>query len=476
MGDELIADLPEALEPAQGLAHASPCLAVAAAARAHMIEPEQGGPDVPLQVGGPRDVERRLEVRRGARVVAQALGADAGVPDHHQVLALVALVADAAGQLKRARVAADCRRGLGVREVRLATAVPGLHRDQVFESGALADLDRLLVEGDCLLVQAAAPRHCAEVIKRVGGVALVVHRARFRQRFGQARRRLFVGIGAPVGHAELDQRVTRSLTIATGARRIDDAANVGHRALRLTGLRACRPTPLVDRQALRLVQRLGMQLGQRSRAVQPVQGIAHRKQRLRALACEHQVAQRLRPGVSALEMLRQLGLAFVCVGVCVFVRRALAAAFQRFGNPLMQQPAPRPADVAIDHLANLVVAEVIDPTLGLLAPQVALDERLHRVEQRRLGLAGHVQQGVEVEAPAEHRGGLEQGPQRLGHMGKSHAHGGTQAVREQPRSSAGAGFELRLALAQGLQNRNQEKRVAFGFTMQALGQAGGTEV
>ena len=116
---------------------------------------------MPLQVGGTRDVERRLEVRHGARVVAEPLGPDAGVPDHHQVLGLVALVADAAGKLERARVALDRRRGLRVREVRLAAAVVGLHRDEIGESRALADLDRLLVESDRLVVAArCSTRRC----------------------------------------------------------------------------------------------------------------------------------------------------------------------------------------------------------------------------------------------------------------------------------------------------------------------------
>ena len=210
-----------------------------------------------------------------------------------------------------------------------------------------------------------------------------------------------------------------------------------------------------------------MRLGQRDRAIQPVQGIAHREQRLRVFGGEDQVVERLRPDVRALVVFRKLGVAFV--------RCAFAAAFQGFSHRLMQQSAPRPADVAIDHLAQLVVAEVVYAALGFLAQQTALDQRLHRVEQLRLGLARHVEQGVEVEAPAEDRGGFEQRPDRFGHVREAHAHGGTQRVREQSRCAARARFQLRLALAQGLQDRHQEERIAFGFAMQALGQAGCTE-
>ncbi|OIQ74362.1 hypothetical protein GALL_439860 [mine drainage metagenome] len=160
-----------------------------------------------------------------------------------------------------------------------------------------------------------------------------------------------------------------------------------------------------------------MRLGQRDRAVEPVQGIAHREQRLRVFSGEDQIAQRPRPDVGAFVVLGELGVAFV--------RCAFAAAFQGFSHRLMQQPAPGAADVCIDHLAKLVVAEVVDAAIGFLAQQMALDERLHRVEQLRLGFVSHVEQGVEVEAPAEDRGGFEHRPDCFGHMRESHAHGST---------------------------------------------------
>ena len=56
------------------------------------------------------------------------------------------------------------------------------------------------------------------------------------------------------------------------------AANVGDSALRLPGLGARRPTLRVEREALPLVQRIRVRLGQCHRAVQPVQRITHREQ------------------------------------------------------------------------------------------------------------------------------------------------------------------------------------------------------
>jgi hypothetical protein len=61
-------------------------------------------------------------------------------------------------------------------------------------------------------------------------------------------------------------------------------------------------------------------------------------------------------------------------------------------------------------------------------------------------------------------------------MRESHTHRRTQRIREQSRASAHLWFELRLALAEGLQDRNQEERIAFGFTMQAFGQPRRAEV
>ena len=55
-------------------------------------------------------------------------------------------------------------------------------------------------------------------------------------------------------------------------------------------------------------------------------------------------------------------------------------AFQRFGHRLMQQPASRRADVDIDDLADLVVAEVVDATVRFFAQQSALHERVERID------------------------------------------------------------------------------------------------
>ncbi len=204
-------------EPVQGLLHSGPRLAVVAGAGTGMIKSEQRRTKGPLQIGGTRNVERCLEVRRGARVVAEPLGAEAGVADHHQVLGFVALVADAAGQFDRTGVARDRRHRLRVGEVRLAASVPGLHRNEIDASRALADIDRFLVEADRLVVLPGAPCDGPKVIKGVGGMVLVVHCAGLGQRFGEARARLVVLVGSTVGHAQLHQRVARLFAFTTGA-------------------------------------------------------------------------------------------------------------------------------------------------------------------------------------------------------------------------------------------------------------------
>ncbi len=106
--------------------------------------------------------------------------------------------------------------------------------------------------------------------------------------------------------------------------------------------------------------------------------------------------------------------------------------FQRFGHRLVQQAPPRAADVAVHHLAQLVVAEVVDAAFGLLAQQAPPDQRLHRVQQLRLALAADLQQRVEIEMPAQHRGRLQHRTQGLRHMGQAHAHRGAQASGSAP--------------------------------------------
>src|ERR1044071_3695872 len=172
VGDEMIEDLLEALEPAQRPRHAGERLVVVSGARAQVIEAQERGPHVPLQVGLARDFERSFEVRARPRIIGQPHVAGQRVPDHHQVLALVALVADAPRQLQRALVARDRGRRLVIVVVRLAAPVIGLHRDQVREAEALADPDCLGVKPDGLAVAAVAPRDRAQGVERIGGGAL----------------------------------------------------------------------------------------------------------------------------------------------------------------------------------------------------------------------------------------------------------------------------------------------------------------
>ncbi len=135
-------------------------------------------------------------------------------------------------------------------------------------------------------------------------MVLVVHCARLRQRFGKACGRVGVGVCAPIGHAQLDQCVTCLLAFTARAQRGDYKANVGNRTLRLSGLRAGLAAPLVECEALLRVQRLRVRLGQRDCAIQPVQGITHREQRLRLFSGEDQIVERFCPGVGALVVFR----------------------------------------------------------------------------------------------------------------------------------------------------------------------------
>ena len=87
-----------------------------------------------------------------------------------------------------------------------------------------------------------------------GGVALVFHCARLCQRLGEARARLVILVSTPIGHAQLDQCVTRFGAVAVSARRRHDALNIGNGALRLSGLRTCRTAMRVNGETLRRSQ------------------------------------------------------------------------------------------------------------------------------------------------------------------------------------------------------------------------------
>ena len=173
----LVAGQLQRFQPRQRVVQRGPGVAKPAERHLRMSPPDQRRPQVPLQVGRPRNIERGVEVRQGARVVAKPHLADAGPADHHQVLRLVAHVGDAACQLKRARKRTDRRLRLGIGEVRLATAMKSLDRHQLRQPQFFADVDRLLVVRDGQVVAAIAPGHCTQVIQRVGGMPVVTHAA-----------------------------------------------------------------------------------------------------------------------------------------------------------------------------------------------------------------------------------------------------------------------------------------------------------
>jgi hypothetical protein len=125
--------------------------------------------------------------------------------------------------------------------------------------------------------------------------------------------RLVVRVAAPVGHAQLDQRVACALAIATGTRRIQHTADIGHRGLRLSGLRACRAAAFVQCQSGAGFARLQLPLAQGHRTVQPRQRVAHREQRTRTFAGPHQVVQGLGPLLGTLVVFGQLCAVFGCL-------------------------------------------------------------------------------------------------------------------------------------------------------------------
>src|SRR6185369_1316908 len=108
----------------------------------------------------------------------------------------------------------------------------------VREREALADRDRLGVKADRFAVAAVAPRHRTQVVERVGGMALVAHRAAFGEGLREALSRALVVVGAAVGHAELDHGVARLLALAAPLGRLDHPPDVGHGAFGLPRLGA----------------------------------------------------------------------------------------------------------------------------------------------------------------------------------------------------------------------------------------------
>jgi len=232
---------------------------------------------MPLQVGGACNGECGIEIRQGARVVGQPHRAGASPADHHQVLRFIAFVADAARQIEGARERRNRGGRFGVGKMRLPPAMKSLHSDQIGQRQAFADLHRLLVMTDRQIVSAIAPGHRPQVIQRIGRMPFITHGARCLQCFVQAGNGLLVRVGAPQGHAKLNQGIPRLAVLAQRPRGINHASEVGHRALDLAGLCARLAALLVERELLRRVCRFGMGLQQGHRAIKPLQRFPHGK-------------------------------------------------------------------------------------------------------------------------------------------------------------------------------------------------------
>ena len=253
--------------------------------------------------------------------------------------------------------------------------------------------------------------------------------------------------------------------LAEGARRIDHALKIRHRAVGLPGLRACRAALLVQTKLLLTGRRFRVCLQQCHRAIEPLQRLAHREQLLRVLTCQPKIQKSLRPDVATLIVLREAGVAFV--------DPALRLQLQPFGHRPVQQHAPRRADIAVDDFTHLVVIEVVIAALLVLTQQSTLDQRFDGLQKALFRGPGECQQGFEVEAPAEHRGHLKQPPVFKRHPGQPHAHGIAQGARQRM-AVRFTGVEI--ALTHRMHDRPEEERIAVGFVVQARREIRRTEL
>ena len=224
---------------------------------------------MPLQISSPRNSQRSIEMRKGARVIGQPHMTGAGPADHHQILGFIARFANSARKGERARKRGDGRRRLRVGEIGFTPTMKRLHGNQIRQRQALADGYRLLVISERQIVASTAPGHGPEVIQSVRRVRLIGHGTRYRERLVKADTGRVVGVCASIGHAELDQRIACMGCFAQRVRGIDHASIIGHRTVNLAGLSACRAAPLVQRKLFRLRCGLRMGLQQQHGAIKP---------------------------------------------------------------------------------------------------------------------------------------------------------------------------------------------------------------
>ena len=463
MRHDLVAMQPQGLQAGQRFVQIRPGRAKLAERQLHMGASYQCRTQMPLQVGGARDDQRAIEVRQGAPIVSQPHMTGASPAYHHQVLRFIALVPDAARQVKGTRERDDRRGRFGVGEIRFPPTMKRLHGDQVRQAQTLANIHRLLVIRDRQIVTAIAPGHRPQVIQGIGRMAFITHGTRRLERLVQTDNSLLVGVGASIGHAELNQHVACMFVLAQRARRFNHVLKVGHRTLDLAGLHARHATPLVQGELLRWRCRVRMGLQQRHGAIKPLQRFAHRKQLLCVLGGQTQVKQRLGPHVAALIVLGQAGV--------VLMRCAFRVLLQPLCQCPVQQHAPGHADIPVHHLSHLVVTEIIEAAFLILTQKPTLDQRLHRVQKALLGYPGQRQQSLEIEATPEHRRHVEQRPIFMRHTGQASAHRVTQGVRQR---QAARIPDRAFAFAQRMQDRPEEERIAVSLTVQSGGEIGRT--
>lgn len=111
--------------------------------------------------------------------------------------------------------------------------MPGLYRDQVGEAVLFAKGHRLAVAGQGIDVATVAPGHGAKVVEGVGHGVGIVQLSRGGERLVKTFGRGVVGVGTPVGHAELVEQVTHPDGVIERARLLDGVAKRRHGRRRL---------------------------------------------------------------------------------------------------------------------------------------------------------------------------------------------------------------------------------------------------
>ena len=170
------------------------------------------------------------------------------------------------------------------------------------------------------------------------------------------------------------------------------------------------------------------------------------------------------PDLAALVVFRKMGIALM--------RLASGLLLKQFRHHPVQQDAPCDTDVPVHHLAHLVMAEIVEPTFGLLAQQPAPHQRIEGMQKTFFWSPRQRQQRLKVETAAQHRCQIEQWAVRGRHARQTYPHGITHRVWK--RQVEGV-TNVTLGFAQRMQDRPEEKRISVTLAVQAASQPGHTQ-